>query len=216
MNELEQAYLAHHGILGQKWHKRNGPPYPLDAGDHSKSEKEAGYKKSLGGGRNEEMYDRKAKKKEAKQVTKQLNKIDKDMAFEKRWASEHLDAVQRLNKKASKKAAKGKELSEKDQKRLDKHLKGMEESLAKIEDGKKETQRILDSIDKTEFNIKSEATLRNVKTGKEFAAEVIAATATGLVMPALGAGVGVVVVTGHHAEGTQYKVKAKSNKQKAK
>lgn len=23
-------YLAHHGILGQKWGKKNGPPYPLD------------------------------------------------------------------------------------------------------------------------------------------------------------------------------------------
>ena len=23
--------LAHHGILGQKWGKRNGPPYPLDS-----------------------------------------------------------------------------------------------------------------------------------------------------------------------------------------
>ena len=216
MNKLEQNYLAHHGILGQKWHKRNGPPYPLDASDHSKSEKEAGYKKSLGGGRNEEMYDRKARKKEAKLVTKQLNKIDQEMAFEKRWASEHLDQVKRLDKKASKRAAKGKELSERDQKRLDEHLKGMEDSLAKIDAGKKETQRILDSIDKSEFNIRSEDTLRNVKTGKEFAAEVIAATATGLVMPALGAGVGVVVVTGRHAEGTQYKVKAKSDKQKAK
>ena len=24
-------YLAHHGVLGQKWGKRNGPPYPLGA-----------------------------------------------------------------------------------------------------------------------------------------------------------------------------------------
>lgn len=39
--------LAHHGILGQKWGKRNGPPYPLGAGDHSASEKKAGWRKSL-------------------------------------------------------------------------------------------------------------------------------------------------------------------------
>lgn len=32
-------WFAHHGIEGQKWGKRNGPPYPLDYGDHSSEEK---------------------------------------------------------------------------------------------------------------------------------------------------------------------------------
>ena len=40
-------FLAHHGILGQKWGKKNGPPYPLDASDHSASEKKAGWRQSL-------------------------------------------------------------------------------------------------------------------------------------------------------------------------
>ena len=40
-------YLRHHGILGQKWGKLNGPPYPLGASDHSASEKKAGWRKSL-------------------------------------------------------------------------------------------------------------------------------------------------------------------------
>ena len=39
--------LCHHGILGQRWGKKNGPPYPLDASDHSASEKKAGWHKSL-------------------------------------------------------------------------------------------------------------------------------------------------------------------------
>ena len=39
--------LSHHGILGQKWGKQNGPPYPLDVKDHSASEKKAGWRKSL-------------------------------------------------------------------------------------------------------------------------------------------------------------------------
>lgn len=46
-NDFESNYLAHHGILGQKWGQKNGPPYPLDAGDHSSSEKKAGWKESL-------------------------------------------------------------------------------------------------------------------------------------------------------------------------
>lgn len=36
--------LAHHGILGMSWGKRNGPPYPLGASDHSAKEKAAGTK----------------------------------------------------------------------------------------------------------------------------------------------------------------------------
>ena len=40
-------YISHHGILGMHWGKRNGPPYPLGAGDHSVSEKKAGWRKSL-------------------------------------------------------------------------------------------------------------------------------------------------------------------------
>lgn len=33
------GYLMHHGIKGQKWGTRNGPPYPLKPGMHSASEK---------------------------------------------------------------------------------------------------------------------------------------------------------------------------------
>lgn len=40
-------YLEHHGILGQSWGHRNGPPYPLGSGKHSAAEKKAGWRKSL-------------------------------------------------------------------------------------------------------------------------------------------------------------------------
>lgn len=37
-----EDYLEHHGIKGQKWGVRNGPPYPLKEGAHSASERKAG------------------------------------------------------------------------------------------------------------------------------------------------------------------------------
>ena len=49
----EELYLMHHGILGQRWGKRNGPPYPLGASDHSASEKKAGWRQSLADKRDE-------------------------------------------------------------------------------------------------------------------------------------------------------------------
>ena len=39
--------LYHHGIKGQQWGVQNGPPYPIGAQDHSKSEKKAGWRSSL-------------------------------------------------------------------------------------------------------------------------------------------------------------------------
>lgn len=43
----KREYLAHHGILGMEWGKKNGPPYPLGASDHSAAEKKAGWQDSL-------------------------------------------------------------------------------------------------------------------------------------------------------------------------
>lgn len=119
MNELEQNYLAHHGILGQRWHKRNGPPYPLDAGDHSKSEKEAGYKKSLDGGRNEELYDRKTVKKEARRVTKQLNKLDQDIAYNVHDSNRSIRNLSDLSNKVAKRKSRGKGLTPRLEKKID-------------------------------------------------------------------------------------------------
>lgn len=58
--------FAHHGILGQKWGDKNGPPYPLDPGDHSAKEKKAGWVKSL--------KNHHAEKKKKKQRQKALEK----------------------------------------------------------------------------------------------------------------------------------------------
>ena len=41
--------LCHHGIQGQKWGKRNGPPYPLDYESHSSAEKKKNPKSKISG-----------------------------------------------------------------------------------------------------------------------------------------------------------------------
>lgn len=41
------AYLEHHGIKGQKWGVKNGPPYPLGYDDHSTSQKRLNPKSEL-------------------------------------------------------------------------------------------------------------------------------------------------------------------------
>lgn len=46
----QEFELYHHGVAGQKWGKKNGPPYPLAASVHSASEKKAGWRKSLNSG----------------------------------------------------------------------------------------------------------------------------------------------------------------------
>ncbi len=44
---MENVELYHHGILGQKWGRRQGPPYPIPDSNHSESEKKNNWKRSL-------------------------------------------------------------------------------------------------------------------------------------------------------------------------
>lgn len=43
---MYKPVLQHHGILGQHWGKRNGPPYPLKGGDYTPEEKRKNHIKS--------------------------------------------------------------------------------------------------------------------------------------------------------------------------
>ena len=45
-----QYYLCHHGIKGQKWGKKNGPPYPLDYSKLSKEERYQAKKNAIKAG----------------------------------------------------------------------------------------------------------------------------------------------------------------------
>lgn len=70
-NDFSSNYLAHHGILGQKWGRKNGPPYPLGASDHSASEKKAGWRESL-----KTKREQKKLAKDIKKATKKASSVD--------------------------------------------------------------------------------------------------------------------------------------------
>lgn len=66
-----QDWLAHHGIKGMEWGKRNGPPYPLDDGQRSGKENKLNptsrsSKKLAKEGQNNRFKRNRAKKKEKK------------------------------------------------------------------------------------------------------------------------------------------------------
>lgn len=63
---MNRYYLYHHGILGQKWGQRNGPPYPLGASDHSASERKADWRSSLDKSSQSETKKQKQKKSQVK------------------------------------------------------------------------------------------------------------------------------------------------------
>lgn len=90
-NDFEDNYLMHHGILGQKWGHQNGPPYPLDAGKHSASEKKAGWRKSLSS-----MVKDHKKKKQRKKALEKAQAVRKAKAEEKRKEEEFAKKKQEI------------------------------------------------------------------------------------------------------------------------
>lgn len=73
---MNNTYLSHHGIEGQKWGYTNGPPYPIEPGNHSAAEKRA-MKKDLKWIKKNES---KIKKKAYSQSKKDLKKYASDLS----------------------------------------------------------------------------------------------------------------------------------------
>ena len=108
-NDYRYYSLAHHGILGQKWGRKQGPPYPLDVSDHSAAEKKAGYTKSLDRKKNRQikrintMYDRsnmwtnkKIAKLEAKGKTAKANVMKVMVKKNEEARKEKIDAINNM------------------------------------------------------------------------------------------------------------------------
>ena len=76
------ACLEHHGILGQKWDKRNGPPYPLSTQQHTAVTKTASSSSRFaalerGGGSAASLHTSNAKRQGAiKRFTNKVTKMD--------------------------------------------------------------------------------------------------------------------------------------------
>lgn len=113
---MNDNYLEHHGIKGQKWGDRNGPPYPLKPSKHSAAEKKAN-KKVTGFNRDKNRDQRNEKKKNGvsddeknalidaliNNDTKALNKINlrKFSTNDLREVNDYIEQRNRINKNSN-------------------------------------------------------------------------------------------------------------------
>lgn len=100
-NYRTQDYISHHGILGQKHGVKNGPPYPLKAGDHSPAEKKAASQAGVKVGKDSGKGSMENVKK--KNILEQIgDKIKADQVAKKRKAA--LDKAREAKQKKAEEA----------------------------------------------------------------------------------------------------------------
>jgi len=154
----EELELYHHGIAGQRWGSRNGPPYPLSAGAHSASEKKAGWRKSLYKDGKETHF--------SKKVEKYVSKSERK-GFNARRGQKALNLIERQKAKDTyqmRKAANGgnKEAADTYAKR--------------IKQGEAKTKSILSDLNKKGYTIGSAKVMRDANYGKKLAVRTLVVT----------------------------------------
>ena len=169
-----RSYIEHHGVAGQKWGQRNGPPYPLKPNEHSAAEKKAGWRKSL-----ENDGSDSNRKRVAKDSTKYLNQIDKKNAFNKRYYDDEIDKIASLKKHGSKLDKRKSEAYSKEEKQLiqkkidvnNAKIKSAEEAGKKLMNDISANQKAINDIEsylkKNGYDINEKAKRRNVNTKTE-------------------------------------------------
>ena len=207
-NPYVRAELYHHGIMGQRWGKRNGPPYPLGAGDHSASEKKAGWRKSLNkDGKTENRT--KVKKQSAIGAisgTIKLNNLDQRRAEWNRRLMYRERAVEKAKYKYDSKLEKYGKDSKKTEKAIRK-VERKEKAAAKIASrmGKTEAkaQKILNNLKASGYTINSKEVKRYASDGSSYMGYYLGGVAGSIVMTALDYKYGY----GAQQKGTQYRVR---------
>lgn len=178
---IKSDELYHHGILGQRWGQRNGPPYPLSSGAHSSSEKKAGWQKSLGRiSSKEEKLSSKKNKNQAK-IDKLNAKLSSDKAKARDVRTEKLKAKANVRtaqaRRASYKAMRGRYLMPSDKRQIDR-ARNAEAALsrsdsknskmrAKISELEFKNSKIDKKIEKLENMKLNEISKAEMKLGKE-------------------------------------------------
>lgn len=99
-----ESELMHHGIKGQKWGDKNGPPYPLDKKEHMQVISSSKKKKRVEAGKDAKEAKRMTRKeKKAWRVQrKQFKKNAKKLEMDKKKTKKFLRSQEKLHKKMEK------------------------------------------------------------------------------------------------------------------
>lgn len=190
--------LYHHGILGQKWGHRYGPPYPLSGSKHSALEKKKGWKKSINDPDS------------AKGYAKRLNKYDKDKAKYAYNTFKAKRAANEYDKRMHKALQKGKTVQAEKNKikrdrELAKHKDQIEFNERQVKAIKKETSRLLKDAKRKGYTINSKATIRRIRDGQDHVTNLLALGAGAMFLYATPATLVIVPQTGGAVPGIKYK-----------